>query len=167
MEEQVSLLRIKDYKKVVYIKPEKEFETGKVLLENNLVVSKAILFGIIVSKFESEKLSRITIDDFTGTTELLCFNEDKKKLEKFKEGDIVWSVCKAKESEGKPFFVVEFIKKISFMEEIVWRTKRIAFLLNNSVTPNFSESTKNSFEEESEENAFTPANKLKVTKEKI
>jgi len=91
-------------------------------LKNLQEKEQVLVWGIVARKFEGEKVSSITIDDFTQTANITAFKEQKKMLEKIEVGDRVQVVGEVRLDRNEELYILpEILIKIDCQTELLRR----------------------------------------------
>ncbi len=77
---------------------------------------RAIVWGVVVKKFEGEKYVMLILDDFTETMPVYVFGECLAEV-----GESVRVIGRVREREGQPRILADRVVKISAPEELVHR----------------------------------------------
>lgn len=90
---------------------------------------QVLVWGNVARKFESEKVSSITIDDFTETINVTAFQEQRHLLEKVHEGDRVQVIGETRlDRNGELYILPELVIKIDCWSELLKRLENIKAL---------------------------------------
>lgn len=88
-----------------------------------------MVWGNVARKFESEKVSSITIDDFTETINVTAFKEQRHLLEKVNEGNRVQVIGETRLDRNDELYILpESVIKIDCWSELLKRLENIKAL---------------------------------------
>lgn len=77
---------------------------------------RAIVWGVVVKRFDGEKYTMIIIDDFTETLPVYIFGVCEVEV-----GDTVRVMGRVREREGQPRILADKVIRINIYEELVHR----------------------------------------------
>jgi RPA family protein len=90
---------------------------------------QVLVWGNVARKFESEKVSSITIDDFTETINVTAFKEQRHLLEKVNKGDRVQVIGETRLDRNEELYILpELVIKIDCWNELLKRLENLKFL---------------------------------------
>src|SRR3989344_5736262 len=103
-----------------------QFEPGYIEL-NNIRISRVILIGMIIDRFEGNNYVSFTLDDSSGSIRLKTWNEEVSSFSHVNVGDLVLVVAKVKEYNNQIYLSPETIRKL---DNPLWLKVRKLELVN-------------------------------------
>jgi RPA family protein len=109
-----------------YINPEGEWVPSYVQVKD-LKVSRVNIVANIIMKYQNEDSSYVTLtlDDGSENIPLKAWNEDTKLFEGIEIGNMVLTIARVREYNGKVYLVPEIIRKLNKPEWMILRKKEL------------------------------------------
>jgi len=138
------IVSIEDVLKSRYINSQEKMESSYALIRGKKAIRVNLIGAVLtITKDQERPITRIDIQDWTSSMQLISF-EDNRFIEEISIGDIIIVIGKIREYNNKRYIIPEIIKRIDNPKWINYRKKQIEIL--NKREPNIIEED-NSIEE--------------------
>jgi RPA family protein len=109
-----------------YINPEGEWVPSYVQVKD-LKVSRVNIIANVIMKYQNDDSSYITLtlDDGSENIPLKAWNEDTKLFEDIEIGNMILTIARVREYNGKVYLVPEIVRKLNKPEWMILRKKEL------------------------------------------
>lgn len=118
-----------------FVKVAEQYVPSYAVTKSKLKASRVSVFGIVVRRYEGENFISIKLDDFTGTADVIAFENNQGLLKNIKEGNAVKVIGRVRKGNNGLFIALEGIQRLDFKEEMFKRLeiiKDFSLLLRNT-----------------------------------